>query len=786
MHEEKRSIVVEVCSIIAHASDPNKTLQAVTRLFLERLNANICLICLKEGPEGKLAIKASSGLFLEELQQFSPTAGVSYQTCEKCRPINLPSLSSGQAGCAFPESLKKRVNSMLALPLIAGGKPIGSITIGRHSRQAFPQPTIKCCEAAAVPLAAFLVSASLSRQVQENDASRKKENEPAAVPGSPQADPLSREVLRGKPIVGGVSRGHALILSSADALTQTPLQSAENLEAELELLQKSYAAARESMRKITRDIGEILTEADAAIFEMYSVLLEDPTLYQRIADKISMSGYNLESALSLTLKELTAEYQAIEDEYLRERLCDIKDVLLRLKNAATNIRQPGHPDDEESKTADTSHSLRLILVAKELLPTQLVASPLKQVAGIICESGGPTSHAAILARALSIPMLVGIDDIQNKVAPGDNILIDCASGLCFLHPTRQLLRQYRQPLAHFRNLQNATRSDSEQEPRADPVTLDGTPVHLMGNITLFSELAALHSVGVFDIGLYRTEFMFMIRNAMPDEDEQVRVLSRLIEASRGADVTIRALDIGGDKPLSYIDWGHEENPSLGWRGLRFLLSNPEFLHTHLRAILRTSAHGQVNLLVPMVADKFDLLEAKAAYQKARDSLRADGLPFSETIRFGIMLELPSAVCALDTLLPEVDFVSIGTNDLIQYLFGVDRGNTRVNRWYRQCHPTVFRIIEQICRQTALHPDKTVSLCGELAGNAKALPALLGAGLRHFSMNANALPHIRAYAEKLHLGECAELYAQACRCDSDRDVQNLLDAFAKKKNFEPVR
>jgi len=381
---------------------------------------------------------------------------------------------------------------------------------------------------------------------------------------------------------------------------------------------------------------------------------------------------------------------------------------------------------------------------------------------------------------LRIPMLIGIKELHDIVKAGDNILLDCQAGLCFLHPTTELIKQYGQPLIHSRKIREHALDFEDCPANDNPCTQDGAVVHLSGNITLFSELAALHSVGIRDIGLYRTEFMFMIRNNMPDEEEQFRIISRLVQSANGSPVTVRALDIGGDKPLPYVDWGQEANPSLGWRGLRFLLSNPAFMHTHLRAILRTTALGPVNLLFPMVADKQDLLLAQQAVLEAKHSLLKDGLEFSDNFKVGIMLEVPSVVFSMDKLLPEVDFFCIGTNDLVQYLFAVDRGNARVNRWFRQCHPIVLRILRQLCREVARFPEKRISLCGELAGMSRALPLLLGAGLRDLSMNANSIPAVRDYISKVNIDECEMLLEQACNCNADTDVQRLLDEMIHHK------
>ncbi|NMA20868.1 MAG: phosphoenolpyruvate--protein phosphotransferase [Lentisphaerae bacterium] len=782
MREERLTLVHDICGLIAHASDHNLALQRIVQHIAVELNAQVCLISLLDPTSSQLEIQAAFGFRMNEKPAAAPILNILELACKRAKTINTP-LQVVFPVCDSPlAGQASRVNSLMVVPLMASGKAIGTLAVGRRSKQVFPARMVTLCEALAAPLAAFIQNASLTRQISENGSSADSDDsgEDRTASG---AEGLAAAVFRGRSIVSGVTWGHAMLLAPSDSLNILNLEKSADPAREQELLEKAIAAARQGIRKITLESVDVLAETDISIFDMYLMLLDDPVLQEHL-QKYLQEGYTLNSALSLTYKKFSDEYQNFTDEYLRERLYDVKDVLLRIKNAAANIiRNGGTVHDGNGENVHHTDK-RIILVAQELLPTQLIASPLKHVCGIICESGGPTSHAAILAKALHIPMLISDKGTQSRISSGNTLLLDCQSGLCYLKPTAALLRQYRQPLALFRRLKQAAASENtEQEPADVPQTLDGVTVHLAGNITLFSELANLHNAGVREVGLYRTEFMFMIRNAMPDEEEQFRVISRLVSAAKGDPVTIRALDIGGDKPLPYINWEHEDNPSLGWRGLRFLLSNPEFLHTHLRAILRTSALGPVSIMFPMVGDLYDLLQAKEALEKAQSSLREDGIAFDGKHQFGIMLEVPSAVVALDQLLPKVDFISIGTNDLIQYLFAVDRGNSRVNRWYRQSHPIVLRTLQYICQKTAQFPGKRVSLCGELAGQARALPLLLGAGLRRLSMNSNFIPAVRSCIEKVSIIECNELFAEASQMSSELDVQKLLDDFYRRKEID---
>ena len=760
-------VIHGICDLIAHASDPGKALQQVVRTLAEVTHSVHCALCVMEPGENKLFIRASHGLYLDELQYYQPNHGITGRAIAEGRTINTAS---------WPETdshVPRRVGSLLAVPLFTSGRAIGTISLGRSARQVFPSRFVELIEAVATPLASYILCTNLTRQAAISAVN------PAHRQTSPGHKLESEQMLRGRMIVDGVTVGRALMLSGATDLETVPVtETVESKENEVRLLDAAIAAAADQSR-VSQEIGGLLAEADVTIFEMHMMLLKDPTLRNRIVQHLD-KGLRLDCALRLTLKEFTEEYQNIEDEYLRERLSDIKDVLLRVKTAADNLSVAGQPtSDEGAEDGLKLPERRIILVAKELLPSQLITSPLTQICGIVCENAGATSHAAILAKALRIPMLGSLTGVFQKVKSGDILLVDCRSELCFVKPSKELIKQYSNPLRHFRRKvsdsgQNVPPSSLDDNPK----TLDGTAVHLAGNITLLSEMPSLRANGIRDVGLYRTEFMFMIRNSMPDEEEQFRILSRLVAATDGAALNIRALDIGGDKPLSYFTWEHEDNPSLGWRGLRFLLSNEGFFHTHLRAMLRASAQGQVNLLFPMISDCGDVRQARAAMMQARESLRKDGLPYREDADFGMMLELPSAVSCLDKLLPEVDFVCIGTNDLLQYMFAVDRSNSYVGRWYRQLHPAIFRVLQGICRQGAAFPGKRISICGELAGNILALPVLLGCGLRTLSMAPGHIPAIRDYVRKLDLAECQELTEKVLQADVESDVRTLLEQFGR--------
>lgn len=762
------SLINECVKGLSKTGDPTKLQQQFCSTLVQELRLQFCAITTYDSSAQRLELRASHGLYVEELQDIVPDRSISASAFRLQRTQNIPlaTLAQNHPELMTSKQLAKRCHSLLAVPLIAQGHAIGILTLGRAARQAFPQTIVAICEVLAPTIASFLQSTELSRQ--NAAAATQPQEEPPEAPVSPNAG----RYITGRAISPGVCLGRCLMLASDDALRTIPIARSNNAAAERERLRRAYELARQALVQTRPEVADILAEADDSLFDMLEILLDDPTLKERIEGKLAQ-GYELNSALALTFRDIETDLGHLTDEYLRERIHDIEDVLLRLLNAANN--QSSSSQSPAAPLDDTP----IVLVARELFPSQLLASPLRHVCGIVCESGGATSHATILARALHIPMLVDLPDIQKIMRPGDQLLVDGGSGLCFPSPSEKLLSQYHLALTAA-NRQRRNRTEPTETPVDDtPTTRDGTPVKLCGNITLFSEMSALHAAGIREIGLYRTEFMFMIRNTMPDEETQYRVISRLVNAAQGAPVAIRALDIGGDKPLSYVKWGEELNPSLGWRGLRFLLSNPDFLRPQLRAILRASVNSNVSLTFPMVSDRSDLRRAREAVEEAKRSLQIDRVPYGNP-KIGMMLELPSAVVCLDSLLPDVDFVSIGTNDLVQYLFAVDRGNSHVTKWFQHNHPVVLKLLGEICATVARHPGKCLQLCGELAGSWHYTPLLLGAGLRRLSMNPSVLPSIRDRIRSLRLSDCEELYRNACECDDAEQVYRLVAAFNRQQ------
>lgn len=778
MGANKFQVVHRLSEVIAQTADPWNGLNQVTKLISDCVDGVACALFAYNKPSETLSLVAAYGVGEDLVGKlnFSADKGLTGLSVKTGSIINVDDQRAHCAGIVPPPpiggpapSLGEAFHGLLIVPLVVGGSTIGAIVLTRVQKRKFSKSTLDMIQEIAPPLAIFIVNAMLVKQTFAD--------EDAFALQRPRAQRAvsSSHPLRGKPITGGVVCGHAIVLSGLDELLnmkrmpQPVNTTQESIEAEIKLFNAAQESALRLSRRTAKEMAQTLSEANCEIFELHAMLLEDPTLKETIMKHIR-EGHSITTALAAALKTFSAQYMKIQDVYLRERFSDIKDVLLNLKNASDNLRGM----DVHEGLSGREEYRRIVVVAHELLPSQLVSLPLKKVVGIICEDGGSTSHVSILARALQKSMLVGVQWLLESIQPGDSVLMDCDAGNCYVKPTVEMMHQFYGPLRITRERQMlSTQSARESIPVAH--TSDGAAVHFAGNLSLLSELPAIPHYGLEEIGLYRTEFMFMIRCELPTEDEQYNVLKRLVEGAGKAPVTIRVLDAGGDKPIPYLNvWRQEDNPAIGWRGLRFLLSNPQILGPHLRAILRAASHGTVNILFPMVGDLYDLLNAKEALHRAEEELRERNVPFCDHCSIGIMLEIPSAVWALRTLLPHIDFVSIGTNDLVQFLFAVDRGNPHVNQWYRQCHPVLLRAIQFVCRTVSEYPGKTVSICGELAGSRRALPLLLGAGLRKFSMTPSRVSSIRDLVAKYDISECEELFQEVLdTCGTEKDVMERL-------------
>ncbi|HLQ38262.1 MAG TPA: phosphoenolpyruvate--protein phosphotransferase [Planctomycetota bacterium] len=532
----------------------------------------------------------------------------------------------------------------------------------------------------------------------------------------------------------------------------------EGLERERRRFGAAIAEVGRSLQALRQELSEALSLRDVRIYDAQVGILNDPTFQADVLREIELHGVNVEVALQRAIARYETVFENMQDGAMRERAADLRDIGRQLVGALMAY--------ERSKY--TANGCDYLFAADEFLPSDAGILDRAHLRGIVTAHGGKYSHGSILARSLGIPAVVGVEDVLVKAQSGTTAIVDGDSGTVIVDPSAEELAQYQLRLRE----QNSVELRFADVRRLPAVTLDGVKVALMANVEGVRDLAALERDTVAGIGLFRTEFAFMERRQFPTEDEQVAMYQRAMEEAAGLPVTFRTLDVGGDKPLGYFRTPEERNPVLGWRGLRICLDWPDILFTQLRAVLRASALGKARILLPMVTTKGEVVRCREVLAQLLQDLRTASVPHDPDIELGIMVEVPVMVTALPDVLPLCDFISVGTNDLVQYLLAVDRDNQRVAKMYDPFHPGVLRVL-QLIGATAQKAGKPASVCGEIAGDHWFTPLLLGFGFRELSMAPTFLPRVKLMVRSFTLGECRSLAQQAVALDSAAAVRKLV-------------
>ena len=532
---------------------------------------------------------------------------------------------------------------------------------------------------------------------------------------------------KGVPVSPGVAVARAYCVDEVLARREPNKLDAAVLSAEIGRFGSACAAAAHELDAIVERVTRQVGEQEAAIFQAHRLLLRDPALIGKVKSAILDRHVDAHTALHEVLDEYVALFSNIQDEYLKERLADLRDVVGRIQAQLA------------LQTAPPTLTLNepVIVVAHEILPSQALAFDRMHVAGVITESGGATGHAAILARSLGIPAVSGLRGMLREVKTGDLIALDGREGHVYLHPGPEVETAYRKLQREYVDLRDSLIENRD----LSPVTADGVALELLANVNAPIDAVMAGKVGAAGVGLYRTEYLFLTHPAVPDEEEQLAAYRAVIEAAPNHRVTIRTLDLGGDKQVPYFGHEREANPFMGWRSIRLSTAYPEFFQTQLRAILRAGRYGEVSLLFPMISTLEEVQRLKRVVRRTQLQLARAGEPSGENIPFGVMLEVPAAALCIDSILEEVDFVSIGSNDLIQYLMAADRDNPKVAHLCEPFSPALYRILNQVIK-SCNEAGTPVTLCGEMAGRPRCFLPLFGMGLRRLSMSPAFVPSIK--------------------------------------------
>jgi phosphoenolpyruvate-protein phosphotransferase (PTS system enzyme I) len=562
----------------------------------------------------------------------------------------------------------------------------------------------------------------------------------------------------------GVAVGTAYCIHEIFVNPDTKRLEKSEVLAELDRYDQARDRTAADLNALYQKVASQVGSEEAAIFRAHESILHDSTFTAKIRVWIVDEYQTAQSALHRLLEEYTTLFASTKDDYIRERLADVRDVVIRLSGHLSEVLQP--------QLAALSEPL--ILVANELLPSQVVTLGKREVAGIVTETGGRTSHAAILARSRGIPAVSGVKGIQRQIKNGDLLVVDGREGHVLVNPDPETTSAYLKLQREFFDLKDALAENRDQP----AVTADGHAVELLANINSLSDAQAAVAMGASGVGLFRTEYIFLTHPDVPDEEQQLQAYREIIEASPNRQVTIRTLDLGGDKTIPYLGHAREANPFLGWRSIRLSFEHPEFFAKQIRAILRAAAkepaHAKrVRMLFPMITTLEEIRRVRTMVRKARQQLEAEGKPYGN-VRIGFMLEVPAAAVSIDSLLEEVDFVSIGSNDLVQYLMAADRDNPKVSHLCQPLSPPVLRMLTGIiaaCKAA----DTPVTLCGEMAGAPRAFVLLFGMGLRSFSMSPAFIPMIKDLTRHLTRKKAERILRRALEIKTMAGIQRFMAA-----------
>ena len=581
------------------------------------------------------------------------------------------------------------------------------------------------------------------------------------------------KTVKPETLVQGISASHGIVYGQAFLYIQSDVEvpsydvELDKRVAEIARFEQAIVVTRQQIQKIMAEVDKNLGAEEAQIFDAHLLVLEDQALISETIREFETSEKNIETCFDKVSQRYIKAFAEIDDEYLRERACDIRDVAQRvLQNLL------GQSSQNLGQLVE-----KRVVVANDVSPSDAAGIDSSQALAIVTDSGSKTSHAVIVARSMKVPAVVGLRDLTKQVQSGDWLLVDGYEGVVIINPSQQTLFRYGQIQLQKKGYEQRLMEAN----RRPAVTLDGVAIALRANIEKVDEAALVKEYLADGVGLFRTEFLYLSSGRIPSENEQYLAYKAIAEALAPAPVVIRTLDLGGDKPMA----GHahlfpkEDNPFLGYRAIRFCLDNPKIFKDQLRAILRASIHGEIRLMYPMISGREELARANAVLAECKEELTTRKIAFNPNLQVGSMIEIPSAAITADLLARDCDFFSIGTNDLIQYLLAIDRVNDKIAHLYEPTHPAVIRTLKSVVEQA--HSQKIkVSVCGEMAGDAVYAPLLLGLGIDELSMSPPLIPAVKYLIRSMNLSDAQKLAAEALKMTTAKEILTLCEEFSRMR------
>jgi phosphotransferase system enzyme I (PtsP) len=755
----------DISTLILQSHDLDETLNNIVALVARRTTADVCSIYLLDENETTLRLCATRGLSPESVGQVTMELGegLTGLVVEERRVVATEEAQDHPRYRYFQETGEEQFHSFLGIPLLDRKKTIGVLVIQTREPRSFTAAEISTLSAIAFQVASIVINARLldfihqKEQEAQTFALALEKNRQALQPAAAPASYNSQEgPLRGTVAYPGLTSGSAHVMVDSGGFADFLEEDQVDPDEERQRIEQALEKTRIQTIFLEKRVAERLSPDDASIFHTHLMILEDRAFLQRIQKEIEQ-GHCAAYALKKVVNHYINAFERMDDPYLRERAADMKDIGRRL---AVNL------SGREDQVLHLKHPG--ILIAKEILPSDMASLDHEQILGIVTESGEKNSHAVIMAKSLGIPALVGVKGVMKRITPEETVILDANSGCLYASPPPAIIEEYSR-------LEEEARLEShrlEEFAQLPAITKDGTSVVLRANIGLISDMAVAQRNGAEGVGLYRTEFPYMIRGEFPTREEQYRLYARVVEGFGGQPVTIRTLDIGGDKGLPYFSPPPEENPFMGWRSVRVSLDNRDIFRTQMEAILMASVHGPVKLLFPMISGIEEIRACHEVIAEARHNLSAEGIKFAEQIPVGVMIEVPAAVTMAAQLAKEVDFFALGTNDLIQYMLAADRNNPLVSKYYDPLHPAILRVLHQVSG-VARKQQKGLCLCGEMASDPAHFLLLLGMGIREFSMAAPFIPRIKALLRDLSLSTAEKTAKKALTMMDSAQIRNYL-------------
>jgi len=760
--------IEDISALILHSHDLQETLDNIVTLVARRLHSDVCSIYLLDEDGETLRLHATRGLSRGARGiTMKVSEGLTGLAVEERRVVATDNAPLHPRFKYFREAKEEKVRSFLGVPLFDRNVPVGVLVVQTKEARTFSKEEVSAASTIAWQISSVVVNAKLLDKVRKKEeeraffASELARLRPSGEDGHAES---SQAMLKGHAVSPGFCTGRVTVLSR-DARDAAVVERVRPRPEELKRFQLALETARVQTIYMERRMAEILSKEDAAIFHSHLMILEDRGFIGKITALID-EDLGARRAVTEVVGQYVAAFSAMEDPYLRERSHDIEDIGRRIVDALDG----NHNRHEKLKE-------NRVLVASELFPSDMAVMEHGKVLGIVTERGNLNSHAAIVARSLGIPTIFGVEGVMKAVGSRSEVIVDGTSGSLYVNPEARIKREYERLQRQYSQKQRALEGLRD----LPAVTLDGRRVTLLANIGLLNDVPVARANGAEGVGLYRTEFPFMARKAFPGRQEQYLVYRKILEGFPGLPVSIRTLDIGGDKELGYFPHPKEDNPFMGWRSIRVSLDRQDIFREQLAGILLASPYGKCRVMFPLISAWDEVQTIKRIVAEVREELTAQGKPFDPGIEMGIMVELPAAVQIAEHLVREVDYFSIGTNDLIQYTLACDRNNARMKRWYDPYHPAVLASIKRVA-DVGNAAGKPVTVCGEMAGEPVNALLLLGLGVTSLSMSAPSIPQVKEAIRRVTYDEAKGIADRVLGMASGPAIRKFLEGVQREKGL----